>query len=242
MTQKLLQADDLFIRRGDQTILDEVSVAISRNSSTLIQGLSGSGKTTLFNVLGLLNPPSAGTLIIDDIDVSESSERTRARIRRETVGFVFQDFRLISDLTARENAAVPQEHHGERDEAWLDTLFEALAITDLADQYPATLSGGEKQRVAIARALANKPDIIFADEPTGQLDPRTATQVLDLLFSLRDRMEMALVVISHDRELARRFDRVLLLDNGELNEQPPTTDDSPADRSPARPDHPLTLQ
>lgn len=242
MTQNLLQADDLFIRRGDQTILDGVSVTISRNSSTLIQGLSGSGKTTLFNVLGLLNPPSAGTLVIDDVDVSESSERTRARIRRETVGFVFQDFRLIGDLTARENAAVPQEHRGERDEMWLDTLFEALAITDLADQYPATLSGGEKQRVAIARALANKPDIIFADEPTGQLDPRTATQVLDLLFGLRDQMEMALVVISHDRELARRFDRVLLLDNGELNEQPPVNDNIPTERSPARPDHPLTLQ
>lgn len=242
MTSKLLQADGLCIHRGNQSILEDVSVTISRNSSTLIQGPSGSGKTTLFNVLGLLDPPSGGTLVIDDSDVSESSERTRARIRRETVGFVFQDFRLIGDLTARENAAVPQEHQGQRDEAWLDTLFEALDITDLADQYPATLSGGEKQRVAIARALANKPDLIFADEPTGQLDPQTANQVLDLLFDLRDRTEMALVVISHDRRLADRFDRVLLLDDGALTERSPVNDAISSERPPVRSDHSPTPQ
>lgn len=219
MNQALLQADELFLQRGGVAILDGVSIQINRDNSTLIQGPSGSGKTTLFNVLGLLDSPTAGTFIVDGNDVSESSERMRARIRRETVGFVFQDFRLIDDLTARENVAVPQDHRGQRDEDWLDTLFDALDITDLADQYPATLSGGEKQRVAIARALANKPDVILADEPTGQLDPETATQVLDLLFNLRDRTEMALVVISHDRRLADRFDRVLLLDNGTLTEQ-----------------------
>lgn len=222
MNQELLQADELVIQRGGHTILDGVSIRIGQDSSTLIQGPSGSGKTTLFNVLGLLDLPTAGTLVIDGHDVTESSERTRAQIRRDTVGFVFQDFRLIEDLTARENAAVPQDHRGKRDEDWLDTLFEALDITDLVDQYPATLSGGEKQRVAIARALANKPDVILADEPTGQLDPDTAAQVLDLLFDLRDRTELALVVISHDRRLADRFDRVLLLDNGALTEQPPT--------------------
>lgn len=219
MGQELLRADDLLIRRGNEVILDEMSLEISRDSSTLIQGPSGSGKTTLFNVLGLLDSPAAGTLIVDGQDITESSERTRARMRREIVGFVFQDFRLIDDLTARENAAVPQEHRGKRDDDWLDTLFGALDITDLADQYPATLSGGEKQRVAIARALANRPDVILADEPTGQLDPETAARVLDLLFDLRDRTEMALVVISHDRRLADRFDRVLILENGTLTEK-----------------------
>ncbi|WP_394343431.1 ABC transporter ATP-binding protein [Halalkalicoccus subterraneus] len=217
----LLHADDLVIQRGGQAILDGVSITIDRDSSTLIQGPSGSGKTTLFNVLGLLDSPTAGSLVVDGTDVSEASERKRARIRRETVGFVFQDFRLIGDLTARENAALPQEHRGKRDEAWLETVFEELDITDLVDQYPATLSGGEKQRVAIARALANRPDVILADEPTGQLDPETAERVLDLLFDLRDRTEMALVVISHDRRLADRFDRVLLLDDGTLTERTP---------------------
>lgn len=227
MDEAVLQANGLIIHRGDQTILDDVSVTIARDSSTLIQGPSGAGKTTLFDVLGLLDTPTEGTLKVDGQDVSEIPERRRARIRRETVGFVFQDFRLIDDLTARENAAVPQEHRGERDEEWLDTLFEALDITDLADQYPATLSGGEKQRVAIARALANKPDVIFADEPTGQLDPQTASQVLNLLFDLRDRMETALVVISHDRRLADRFDRILLLEDGTLTERPPLATDPP---------------
>lgn len=228
MGQAVLQADGLIIRRGGQAILDEVSVTISRDTSTLIQGPSGAGKTTLFDVLGLLDTPAAGTLLVDGQDVSEVAERTRAQIRRETVGFVFQDFRLIDDLTARENAAVPQEHRGTRDEDWLDTLFDTLDITDLADQYPATLSGGERQRVAIARALANRPDVILADEPTGQLDPETAAQVLDLLFDLRDRMETALVVISHDRRLADRFDRILLLEDGTLTERASMTIDHPA--------------
>lgn len=225
---QVIQASNIVVHRGGQTILDEVSIMIDRDSTTLIQGPSGAGKTTLFDILGLLDVPTAGTLVIDGHDIDNTSERTRARIRRETIGFVFQDFRLIDDLTARENAAIPQEHRGERDEQWLDTLFDTLNITDLVDQYPATLSGGERQRVAIARALANKPAVVLADEPTGQLDPQTASHVLDLLFTLRDQMETALVVISHDRRLADQFDRILLLEDGILTDRSPIrTDKSP---------------
>jgi putative ABC transport system ATP-binding protein len=132
------------------------------------------------------------------------------------VGFVFQDFRLIDDLTARENARLPQEHAGAIDEGWLDALFDRLGLDGVADARPPTLSGGEKQRVALARALANRPAVVLADEPTGQLDPETTDAVLELLLSVRD--DTALVVISHDPRLADRFDRTLVLEDGRLRE------------------------
>lgn len=219
MTDPVLRGSNLIVSRGNERILDGVSLTVDSDASLLVQGPSGSGKTTLFNVLGLLEPPASGTLEIGGRDASELTDRKRAKLRRETIGFVFQDFQLIGDLTAFENAALPQEHTGTRDEPWLETLFEQLDITDLSRQYPATLSGGEKQRVAIARALANKPDIILADEPTGQLDPDTASVVLDLLFDMKVSTNTALVVISHDPQLATRFDERLQLHDGRLVEQ-----------------------
>ena len=159
--------------------LNGLNVEIDQGEFVYIVGPSGAGKTTLFNVLGLLDRPSNGTLRIQNTETNSLSESERARLRRETLGFIFQEFQLIADLTAWENAALPQEHTDERDEGWLRTLFAELDITDLTEQYPATLSGGEKQRVAIARALANQPTIVLADEPTGQLDPETAANRVD---------------------------------------------------------------
>ena len=213
MTDVVLRGADLTIDRGDDRILDSVSISIPNGARLLIQGPSGAGKTTLFNVLGLLEPPTSGTLYVNGESTDGLGERKRARIRRDTIGFVFQDFQLIPDLSAWENAALPQDHRGERDECWLEELFDTLGIADLADQYPATLSGGEKQRVAIARALANRPAVVLADEPTGQLDPETADRVLDLLLDVQSEASTALVVISHDRRLASRFeDRLRLAD------------------------------
>ena len=214
MTAVVLEADGISVTRGDTRILSDISLSIPTEARTLVQGPSGAGKTTLFNVLGLLNRPTTGTLKILASVADTLSERERARLRRETIGFIFQEFQLIEDLTARENAALPQEHTGTRDEEWLDTLFAELDIQGLADQYPATLSGGEKQRVAIARALANEPAIVLADEPTGQLDPDTADQVLELLFELQETADTALLTISHDRRLRSSFHDVLLLENG----------------------------
>jgi len=195
------------VHRGETAILEGISLSVASNDRALIRGESGAGKTTLFQVLGLLEPPTAGTIRVDGTDATDMSERQRARLRREELGFVFQDFQLIPDLTARENARLPQDHRpGEGgDEAWLDTVFDELGITDLADRYPASLSGGERQRDAIARALANRPAVILADEPTGQLDPATTDQVLDLLFEVRETAGAALVVISHDERLTERF-------------------------------------
>jgi len=212
----VLRAADLRVRRGDSTVLDGLSMSIPPGVRALIRGESGAGKTTLFEVLGLLLPPTDGALYVDDTDAASLSERERARLRRETVGVVFQEFQLISDLTARENAVLPGEHDGSADERWLERLFELLDIADKRDQYPATLSGGEKQRVAIARALVNRPSVVLADEPTGQLDPETTEQVLELLFEVQEETDTALVVVSHDRGLADRFETRYRLTDGEL--------------------------
>lgn len=217
MTDPALDAEDLTVRRGDRRILDDLSVSVVPGERVLIQGESGAGKTTLFSVLGLLERPDSGRLAVAGRDSNVLSERERARLRRDTLGYVYQDFRLVPDLTARENAALPQDHAGERDEAWLDDLFERLDIAEVADRRPATLSGGEKQRVATARALANRPDVILADEPTGQLDPDTADRLVDLLRSLGADFGTALVVVSHDPTLADRFPRVERLEAGSLS-------------------------
>jgi putative ABC transport system ATP-binding protein len=208
MTESILEARDVSLVRGDTRILDSVSLSVEPKERVLIQGESGAGKTTLFQLLGLLEPPTSGTIRIDGTDATELGERQRARLRRDEIGFVFQDFQLVPDLTAWENARLPQEHRSGDDATgtkWLETVFEELDITDLKEQYPASLSGGERQRVAIARALANRPSIVLADEPTGQLDPDTTEQVLDLLFKVHADAAAALVVISHDERLADRF-------------------------------------
>lgn len=213
MSDSIVSATDIYVERDGSVILEDISLDIPADAEILIQGKSGAGKTTLFHVLGLLEVPTDGQLVVAGTDAATLSERQRATLRRDVIGIIFQDFQLVPDLTARENAALPQEHAGQRDDAWLDTLFERLAIQPLADQFPATLSGGEKQRVAIARALANRPAIVLADEPTGQLDAATAEHVLDLLFDVRATAETALVVVSHDNSLTGRFlDTVELVD------------------------------
>lgn len=214
MSSPVLKATHIGVTRNGTQILTDVSMSVFPNDQTLIQGPSGAGKTTLFNILGLLDRPTSGTLKIMDAEADSLSEAERARLRRETLGFIFQEFQLIADLTAWENAILPQEHANGYDEEWLETLFTELNIQYLSDQYPATLSGGEKQRVAIARALANRPAIVLADEPTGQLDPETADQVLKLLFNLQETAETALLTISHDRQLRSMFQEVVLLENG----------------------------
>lgn len=219
MPETVLEATAISVTRDSSEILSNVSLTVAADARLLIQGPSGAGKTTLFNILGLLDTPSSGKLTIMGSDASTLPERERARLRRDTIGFIFQDFQLISDLTAWENAAVPQDHTGERDESWLKNLFTQLDIMDLTDQYPATLSGGEKQRVAIARALANRPAIILADEPTGQLDPDTTDKVLELLFEVQESTDTALVTISHDVQLSPLYQDTMFLADGDIVER-----------------------
>ncbi|WP_225335285.1 ABC transporter ATP-binding protein [Halomicrobium urmianum] len=215
--EPVLRAADLVVERGGERILDGLSLSISAGDRTLVRGPSGAGKTTLFQVLGLLATPDGGDLYVDGRAAGDLSERRRAALRRNRVGLVFQDFQLVEDLTAWENARLPQEHAGDVDEDWLADLFAALDIDDRREQYPGALSGGERQRVAIARALANRPSVVLADEPTGQLDPDTAEQVLDLLLSVQAEADAALAVISHDRGLTGRFADVYELADGRID-------------------------
>lgn len=212
----VLTAESIRVERGDNVPLADVSLSVPAGARILVRGPSGAGKTTLFRVFALLEPPSDGRLHVDGRDAATLPERERAELRRDVVGIVFQDFQLIPDLTARENAALPQTHAGARDDDWLDTLFDRLDIAALDDRYPATLSGGEQQRVAIARALANRPAVVLADEPTGQLDPSSETAVLDLMLELQADTDTALVVVSHDRSLGDRFERIVRLEDGRL--------------------------
>lgn len=218
MSEPVLAVDDLSVERGDVPIFQGLSLSVPPGARVLIRGPSGAGKTTLFTILGLLDEPTDGTVYVDGTDATTLSERERARLRRETIGFVFQDFQLIPDLTARENALLPQTHGEGQDEAWVDELLDLLEMTDRADHYPATLSGGEKQRVAIARALANRPDVVLADEPTGQLDPETTERVTSLLLDVQQSTDTALVTISHDPALDSLHDRTKYLRDGRLVE------------------------
>jgi len=218
MTSELLRSEELCVDRGGTRILEDVSLRVDEGETVLVQGPSGAGKTTLFHVLGLLEPFTSGKFILDGTDVTTLRERKRARLRREVIGVVFQSFQLVPDLTAWENARVPQEHAGDGDEHWVETVFRRLGIDDLRDRYPAALSGGEKQRVAIARALANHPRLLLVDEPTGQLDTETSERVVDLLFEVQEMSGAALLCISHDRDLASRFERRYHLRDGTLRD------------------------
>jgi len=216
VSETVLRATDLQVRRGGNDVIDGVTVAVDDGETVLVQGQSGSGKTTLFEIFGLLSDCTSGQLVIDDVDVTGLSRRERALFRRDRLGMVYQDFQLIDDLTARENAQLPQSHARSYDDAWLDTVLDGLGISPIADRYPSTLSGGEKQRVAIARAVANKPDIVLADEPTGQLDPETTDRVISLLFEASELAATTLLTVSHDRRITSHFETIYRLTDGTL--------------------------
>jgi putative ABC transport system ATP-binding protein len=202
---------------GVLTILDDVSLELKSGESVAIQGTSGSGKSTLLSVLAGLDIPQQGKVVMQGRDITELDEDQRALLRAENVGFVFQSFYLIDDLTALENVALPLELFGRKNafEKATDWLTK-LGMADRLGHFPRQLSGGEQQRVALCRAFAVQPAILFADEPTANLDKVTAETVLDRLFCLQRELNTSMVIATHDRALARRCDRVLLLQSGRL--------------------------
>jgi len=199
------------------TILSDVSFAVDGGDSVAIVGPSGAGKSTLLALLAGLDLPSTGSVTLNGHDLNTLDEDGRARVRAQSVGFVFQSFHLVPSLNALENVMLPLELAGMK-----DARDAALRITDevgLAERrshYPAQLSGGEKQRVAIARAFATRPAVLFADEPTGNLDARTGEKIMTLMFDLNRDSATTLVLVTHDSQLAARCDRVLTLDAGKL--------------------------
>ena len=210
--------DPLVHRLGDQDVraLTDVSLAIEPGVFLAIDGPSGSGKSTLLGLIAGLDAPTAGQILIDGVDITRLDEDALARLRGEKIGFVFQFFHLVPSLTALENIQVPMEIAGRRDARQrAQALLDEVGLHDRGHHYPSQLSGGEQQRVALARALAPEPAIIFADEPTGNLDEKTGKEIMDLLFSKQSEKNATLVIVTHDLSLGNRCDRLIRMRSGE---------------------------
>ncbi|MEO5509629.1 MAG: ABC transporter ATP-binding protein [Longimicrobiales bacterium] len=204
---------------GELTILDGVEIAIARGEVVAVVGASGSGKSTLLHLLGCLDRPSAGRVLLDGTDVARLGAREMAALRNERIGFVFQFHHLLREFTALENVMLPALIAGQSRKAASSRAHELLDHVGLGTRSthrPSELSGGEQQRVAVARALANRPLVVLADEPSGNLDTHTAEQLHALFFQLRDEHGVAMVVATHNHELADQADRVLQLKEGRL--------------------------
>lgn len=202
---------------GRLQILEDINLTISNGEAVAVVGVSGSGKSTLLGLMAGLDTPSSGRVILNGTDLNSLDEDGRARLRGQQVGFVFQSFQLLPSLTALENVMLPLELAGHADpRAVAEHELDSVGLSARTGHYPNQLSGGEQQRVAIARAFAGSPAILFADEPTGNLDQQTAQQVMDLLFNLNNERGTTLVLVTHDTGIANDCDRRLTLNGGRL--------------------------
>lgn len=205
------------------TVLQNISFDVEKGQTFSIIGPSGSGKTTLLGICAGLDKPNAGSVELCGHDLNTLNEDERALLRNKEVGFIFQNFQLLPTLTALENVSVPLELQGEKDASKnAAELLEKVGLIDRLHHYPSQLSGGEQQRVALARAFSNKPSILFADEPTGNLDEETGEKVIQLLFELNKDAGTTLVIISHDLDLANRTQQILRLKGGQILTNEPT--------------------
>jgi putative ABC transport system ATP-binding protein len=207
--------------------LADLTAHFERGRYTAIMGPSGSGKSTLLHCLAGLDRPTAGTVFLRDVDLTRLGDKALTRLRRDRIGFVFQAFNLVPTLTTLENITLPVSLAGRKpDQVWLDTVIDTIGLRDRLEHRPAELSGGQQQRVACARALASRPDVVFADEPTGNLDSRSSADVLGFLHrSVRD-FGQTVVMVTHDPAAASYADRVLFLADGRLRAElvDPTAD------------------
>ena len=199
------------------TVLENINFSVSKGSTNAIVGPSGSGKTTLLGLCAGLDRPGSGTVALNGINLGDLSEDQRAQVRNQHVGFIFQNFQLLPTLTALENVMVPLELRGEKNiKARSLDLLDKVGLADRGHHYPAQLSGGEQQRVSLARAFSNSPAILFADEPTGNLDAETSEKVVKLIFDLNKEAGTTLVLVTHDLELAAKTQRIIRIKGGKL--------------------------
>ncbi len=204
---------------SELVILDSLNVNVAPAEVVAIVGPSGSGKSTLLGILAGLDQPTSGQVRLLGQALTELDEDERARLRAGRVGFVFQSFQLLPGLTALENVMLPLELSGDTQAAARAAeMLDQVGLSDRSKHYPLQLSGGEQQRVAIARAFVSDPELLFADEPTGNLDHETGETIIELMFSLRSQKRSALVLVTHDNDLARRCDRTLMMQSGQLDE------------------------
>ncbi len=213
----MVEAHDIVKRFGDLEVLRGVNLSIDKGEVVSIVGASGAGKTTLLQILGTLDKPTSGQVLIDGQDVSLLSEARMSVFRNQKIGFVFQFHQLLPEFTAVENVMIPSLIAGNSTKVARQAALEFLdflGLSDRIDHKPAALSGGEKQRVAIARALVNRPSVVFADEPSGNLDSQNAEGLQKLFFDLRERFGQTFVVVTHDLHLAQMCDRLITIKDG----------------------------
>ncbi|WP_394280704.1 ABC transporter ATP-binding protein [Corynebacterium sp.] len=215
------RAVDLFKQYGDGdtavVALDHVNVEFVRNEFTAIMGPSGSGKSTLMHTMAGLDSSTTGSAFIGDTDLSALNDKEMTNLRRDRLGFIFQSFNLVPTLTAAENITLPSDiAGGTLDQAWFDEVTERLGLTNRLTHRPAELSGGQQQRVACARALVSRPEIIFGDEPTGNLDSNSGKEVLNILRTAVDADNQTVVIVTHDATAASYADRVIFLADGQI--------------------------
>lgn len=227
MNNIILKAEELFktyqnTKKVHLQVLKNVSLEIEANKISVIVGASGAGKSTLLHLLGGLDRPDSGTILINDENILKLSDEKLARFRNRNIGFVFQFHHLLPEFTAKENIAIPQLIQGISMEQALTRageLIDAVGLTERADHKPAELSGGEQQRVAVARALANDPAIVLADEPTGNLDSANSDTVHKILIDLKEKFNKTFVIVTHNAGLVQLADKVFEMKDGRISEQ-----------------------
>ena len=200
---------------GDLKALNDVSIKVEKGEWVAIMGPSGSGKSTMMNIIGCMDKPSLGEVLLDDVDISKEPQKKLTDIRRDKIGLIFQQFHMVTYLTAVENVMVSQYYHSMPDEEEALEALERVGLRDRAKHLPSQLSGGEQQRVSVARALINHPELILADEPTGNLDETNENIVLDLFRQLHNE-GTTLIVVTHDPEVAEAAQRTIVLEHGRV--------------------------